>query len=553
MARWNINYTSVYDFRIERLKSFQGNTQLRESAYAYYATHPIEFINHWVDTYDPRNSGIDGRMATMPFSLFPRQQDLVYFLDDLIAGNANGLVQKSRDMGATWVCCAYSVWLWLFYPGTAVGWGSRKAMLVDNRGDASSIFEKMRIIIRKLPPCFTPYGFNEDHMPFMRIMNPENGSIITGEAGDNIGRGGRTKIFFKDESAHYEHPELIEAALGDNTNCQVDISSVNGTANLFYRKRKGGKIWAKGSTTNTSANIFILSWRDHPLKSQEWYDNRVAIAEAEGTQHILAKEVDMDYSAAVEGVIIPKIWINYAIDADIKLDMDINVGNYIMGFDVSDGGRDKDAYAIRKGIMLKDVSHYSSNDTGASTRKVAKICEALGNISVQYDPVGVGSGVKSESRRLKSEGLLSQGTAFIPWNAGASPQDKDVPIETNEGVNPHGKDIPTNGETYANLKAQAWWRLRLRFEKTYQMSKGGRSYPDEELISISSDLPYLEQLIDELSQPTYILTANLKILVDKKPDGTHSPNLADAVCMCYNPLPSNYNPPRAISKPRILS
>lgn len=552
MSGWNTDYTSIYDFRIEKLKSFQIDKFLLEGAYAYYSTNPVDFINHWIDTYDPRNSGVSGKMATMPFSLFPRQKDLVYFLNDLIAGNVNGLVQKSRDMGATWVCCAYSVWLWLFYPGTAVGWGSRKAMLVDNKGDASSIFEKMRIMIRTLPPCFTPYGLNEDHMPFMRIINPENGSIITGEAGDNIGRGGRTKIFFKDESAHYEHPELIEASLGDNTNCQVDISSVNGTANLFYRKRKSGKLWIKGDLTNTATNIFILSWRDHPLKTQEWYDNRVAIAESEGTQHILAKEIDMDYAAAVEGVIIPKKWINSAIDSDIKLDLDTDHGQHILGFDISDGGSDKDAYAVRKGIVLRDINHYSSNDTGESTRKVAKICEDIGNVSVQYDSIGVGSGVKSESRRLKSEGLLSDGVVFIPWNAASSPQDKDVPIETNEGVNPNGKDIPTNGETYANLKAQAWWRLRLRFQKTYNMSNGERVYPAEELICLSSDLPYLEQLIDELSQPTYILTSNLKILVDKKPDGTRSPNLADAVTMCYNPLPSNYKPPRTISKPSIL-
>jgi hypothetical protein len=60
-------------------------------------------------------------------------------------------------------------------------------------------------------------------------------STATGEAGDNIGRGGRTLGYFKDESAHYEHRDLIEAALGDNTNVQIDISSVNGLGNVFHR------------------------------------------------------------------------------------------------------------------------------------------------------------------------------------------------------------------------------------------------------------------------------------------------------------------------------
>jgi hypothetical protein len=45
-------------------------------------------------------------------------------------------------------------------------------------------------------------------------------------------------------------------------------------------------------------------------------------------------------------------------------------------------------------------------------------------------------------------------------------------------------------------------------------------------------------LIEELSQPVMTKSARLKLLVDKKPDGSKSPNLADAVMMCYWPIPS---------------
>ena len=61
----------------------------------------------------------------------------------------------------------------------------------------------MRIIVRGLPREFWPAGFKpDDHMSYMRIVNPQTGASITGEAGDNIGRGGRKLIYFKDESAH---------------------------------------------------------------------------------------------------------------------------------------------------------------------------------------------------------------------------------------------------------------------------------------------------------------------------------------------------------------
>lgn len=549
---WPPSYGDVFRFRVEKLKAFHGSPAVLASAHAYYRNNPVDFINHWMSTVDPRNSGVEGKLSEMPFILFDKQKELIWFLDDLVANNVNGLVQKSRDMGATWVCCAYSVWLWLYYPGTAIGWGSRKAQLVDNLGDMSSIFEKIRSLIRGLPPCFTPHGLSPDNMPFMRIINPENESIITGEAGDNIGRGGRTKIFFKDESAHYERPELIEASLGDNTNCQVDISSVNGTGNVFYRKRKNGHLWVKGTVSKESTNIFVMSWRDHPLKTQEWYDQRLARHTSDGTLHIMAKEVDMDYSAAVEGVIISSTWVSAAVDAHLKLNIDANEGKNIVGYDVSDGGADKDAYALRKGITMRNLSHWGSADTGESCRKVTAVCNGLGEVSVQYDNIGIGSGVKSESTRLMAEGLLSPHVSFIPWNAAASPQDKDKPLDDNEGVGIKKKDVPTNGETYLNLKAQGWWRLRKRFEKTYKTVKGIEVFPSEELISLPSNLPFLDQLIEELSQPTYILTSNLKIKVDKQPEGTPSPNLADAVMMCYNPLPSKHKPVRAVRKPRLL-
>ena len=86
----------------------------------------------------------------------------------------------------------------------------------------------------------------------MRILNPENGSSIVGEAGDNIGRGARTSIYFKDESAYYEHADAIDAALSQTSNCKIDVSTPNGPGNPFYRKRHGGKIRCSCLTGTTT-------------------------------------------------------------------------------------------------------------------------------------------------------------------------------------------------------------------------------------------------------------------------------------------------------------
>jgi hypothetical protein len=121
------------------------------------------------------------------------------------------LESVSRDMGASWCTIAYAVWLFLFRPGSSVGFGSRKAQLVDRIGDMDSLFEKIRHCVAVLPPIFKP----RYDASYMKLRNRDSGATITGESGDEIGRGGRKLIYFVDEAAHLEHPELIEAALSE--------------------------------------------------------------------------------------------------------------------------------------------------------------------------------------------------------------------------------------------------------------------------------------------------------------------------------------------------
>ncbi|EMF3851666.1 TerL protein, partial [Salmonella enterica] len=45
-----------------------------------------------------------------------------------------------------------------------------------------------------------------------------------------------------------------------------------------------------------------------------------------------------------------------------------------------------------------------------------------------------------------------------------------------------------------------------------------------------------DRLVTELSQPTWSKNTVGKILVDKQPDGTKSPNLADSVMIAYAPM-----------------
>lgn len=505
----------------------------------YYASRPVEFINHWVDTYDPRKAG-SSQQARGPMVLFGRQDEMVRFLLACLRHEVPGLIEKSRDMGATWVCCAFSVWLWLFWPGAAVGWGSRKEQLVDKLGDPDSIFEKMRMLVGGLPAFFLPEGFSSsEHMSYMRIVNPQTGAIITGEAGDNIGRGGRKLIYFKDESAHYERPEKIEAALADNTRVPIDLSSVNGLGNVFHRRREAGADWC-GKVVPGKVQVFVLDWRDHPAKNDAWYEERRARAEAEGLQHVFAQEVDRNYSAAVEGVLIQQEWVQAAIDAHIKLRLS-EAGPWSSALDVADGGGDTNAQSQRQGIILRELDEWGARDPAQTARRAIANVTGKGVVELQYDCVGVGAGVKGEANNLEDAGKMPKGVRLIPWNAGAAALHPKRRVIEGDG------DSPLNEDFYTNLKAQGWWELRNRFYRTWRAVREGATYDPDTLISLDSRLKRLRSLEKELCQVTASKGAKLKLVIDKTPEGTKSPNLADAVMMDYWPASSGYNLERFIN------
>ena len=538
MTDWAPDYLKIVNWRNNQLIQFAEDPQLAQAANIYYKANPIEFIEHWMSTYDPRNAGSE-KPSRMPFQLFDRQKELVTYLFQLIKSQDNGLIEKARDMGATWVCCAVSVHLFLFHDGSAIGWGSRKEQLVDKIGDPDSIFEKMRMIFRSIPPVFMPAGFDEKSMSYMKIINPINGATITGESGDNIGRGGRSLLYFKDEAAHYERPEKIEAALADNTNVQIDISSVNGLGNVFHRRREAGEEWS-GEAIKGKTNVFVMDWRDHPLKTQDWYDARREKAVEEGMQHIFEQEVNRNYAASVEGVLIPSDWVVSAIDAHIKLKFEDD-GGYVAGLDVADEGRDTNAQCLRKGVVLKSIDEWSERDTGATARKSVGLLDGK-TVAVQYDCIGVGAGVKAETNRLRDEKLMSKNLEYIAWNAGAGVLNPDDHVIKDKNGKPD-KESPINKDFYTNLKAQAGWELRKRFERTHKAVTKGEKYDSDDLISLDSGMPLIRKLQKELSQATVGKGAKMKLLINKTPEGTKSPNLADAVAMCYFPIAakSSYN------------
>lgn len=507
----NPDYSKVWEHRTKMLLTIRENPECLDGLHAYYKNHIPQFINDWGITYDPRNADV-GLPTRLPFILFDKQEECIEWILDCWRNRKKALIEKSRDMGLSWISIAVSCVICLYHQGVSIGFGSRLEEYVDQIGNPKSIFEKGRMFMEALPPEFRG-GFNrKQHAPHMRMMFP-NGSTITGEGGDNIGRGDRKTLYFVDEAAHLQRPMLIEAALSATTNCRIDLSSIRGMDNPFAQKRHSGKF-----------EVFTFHWRNDPRKDEIWYEKT---KEEINNPVILAQEYDINYSASVEGIVIPNEWAQAAVDAHIKLKIE-PTGSIDAALDVADQGVDLNAMAVKKGILLFYLKSWSGkgSDTLYTTEEAFKICDDTDCNSFQYDADGLGAFVRGDSRMInerresKSESVIQ----VVPFRG------------SGEVIFPDRETIKgrKNKDYFLNRKAQSWWMLRLRFQQTFRAINGGEFDP-EEIISIDSKLPLLQKLLMELSQPSYTITTAGKIQIDKAPDGSKSPNLADAVMMDYSP------------------
>lgn len=458
-------------------------------------------VAYWCDTYvktyDPRLKG----EKLIPFRLFPKQREALEWIDARYRGAEAGLIEKSRDVGITWLACAWSIHKWLFEPQTAIGWGSRKLELVDKLGDPSCIFEKMRLILNHLPEWMMPAGWApKQHDNYCKLLNPANGSTIVGEGGDEIGRGGRTGVYFIDESAFLEHPQRVEASLSATTNCRIDISTPNGMGNAFAAKRHGGQI-----------PVLVIDWRDDPRKDQAWYDEQKRKYDAV----TVAQEIDRDYSASVEGVCIPAAWVRAAVG--LKLPQS---AEKVAGLDVAEFGRDKNVLTIRSGPAVLSQHVWEQLNTTQSAWKAEEYASKAGVSRLHYDCIGVGAGIRGTYESAERE--LS--FAPVAFNSSEAPSER---------VWPDGK---TSKERFLNKRIELWWMVRTRFEKAYEFRVLGIAHPEEEMISLPEDAD--AELLAELSMPVYQRTESGKLKLESKQHmrdrGVKSPNRADSLVYSFD-------------------
>lgn len=319
-------------------------------------------------------------------------------------------------------------------------------------------------------------------------------------------------------------------------------------------RKEGSQFWIifnPGLSTDFAWKRFVRNPPRGTIVRQINYDENPFLSRTMLDVIAAAKEEDADdFNHIYLGIprdddndaVIKRSWIMAAIDAHLKLGVTIT-GVKRIGFDVADDGADKCATVSRHGSLAT-----SSDLWKAGEHELLKSATRVWNAAIEqeadvvYDSIGVGAGTGAKFNELNQERQRSEGRRFAPvrhtgFNAGGV-------VFKPDAVYARSHPPRKNKDMFANIKAQAWWLVADRFRNTFNAVTEGRAFPDDEMIFLSSDMPNLSALIDELCTPRRDFDNAGRVKVESKKDlakstreggAVASPNLADAFVMAFAP------------------
>lgn len=245
---------------------------------------PIFFIREYLMTYDPRPTAIQ---AHMDFDLYDFQESYVHELIAAIRQGYDAFIEKSRDMGISWVTLAVILWCFFYDESFQALLGSRKEEYVDN-WTMDSLFGKLEYLIKRIKdPLLLPKGFSlKKHRTFLKLVNPANNNAIKGEsANSDFGRSGRYTIAMIDEGGFWPDFERSWTAVGESTKCRILITTPPDRPS-----------YAKFIRFSEKIKVLTYLWRLHPDKDDAWYNRqRDRKSEKEMLHEI---DISWEYSAS---------------------------------------------------------------------------------------------------------------------------------------------------------------------------------------------------------------------------------------------------------------
>ena len=222
-------------------------------------------------------------------------------------------------------------------------------------------------------------------------------------------------------------------------------------------------------------------------------------------------------------IIIPD-WLNAAIGLAEQVKVRPS-GAKVVSHDVSDLGKDDKAVVVRHGPVILKVGAKSDGTASDGLDWAIQHVDDFAADTFVWDSDGIGLCLAREVERQFGH----RNVRAVPFHGGERPQNPDAMYDGHR----------TNKDAFYNRRAQAYWMLRDRFYKSYQLAQGEYVDPDE-CIFLDPDMPNLSALRAEVCRIPRKPNAHGKIQLmtksemAKPPLNLPSPNLADALAYAFS-------------------
>jgi len=242
--------------RIDLVRQGYADPEVAKTLYTMCARDILFWLNAFAWTYDPRLEE-----PIVPFVTWPYQDDTILTINQAITDGEDVLIEKSRDMGASWMILMVYLHRWHFRRMQSFLLVSRKEDLVDKTGDPKSLMWKMDFVLSREPSWLRP-NFQRTRL---HLANLDTGGVIDGESttGD-VARGDRRTGIMLDEFASVEEGNKVLRATRDATDSRALNSTPKGQGNAFYASREK-------FIRSKNGKVITLFWTLHPHKAKGLY------------------------------------------------------------------------------------------------------------------------------------------------------------------------------------------------------------------------------------------------------------------------------------------
>lgn len=217
-------------FRKFVLQKAEADRRLRAALREACKQDVVLWINTFVWQYNPNSIG-KGSPELGPFLTWEFQDKLFHKILDCVRSRRNLVIEKSREMGASWGCVLAFLWSFLFEDHKKYIMVSRNEDAVDKPDDPDSLFWKIDFILEHLPTWMT-VGVKRQKLSLysLRTKSSITGQSTTGK----IGVGGRATAMFLDEFALVREAREIWQRTSNTSNCRIVNSTHDGPGTQFY-------------------------------------------------------------------------------------------------------------------------------------------------------------------------------------------------------------------------------------------------------------------------------------------------------------------------------